>query len=165
MNPEIETVTSLLDLVEQNKEQLTTRVYVNMCNILMQVYNEKNLKKENETLFPVTTLSFQDIQDQMRLFSETKGYVKRIDKIKVIQTILSKNTKISYFNRDFLKDMEKIVIAKGFVKDHNELLRLYINQRNKRCMNDSEYKTIKQLYADYYGTDTYEGMYDGILVI
>ena len=101
MNPEIETVTSLLDLVEQNKEQLTTRVYVNMCNILMQVYNEKNLKKENETLFPVTTLSFQDIQDQMRLFSETKGYVKRIDKIKVIQSILSKNTKISYFNRDF----------------------------------------------------------------
>lgn len=141
-----ETLRCVMNLIDDNKESYSEEKYIHMCNLLKIVHaNVKSQTTSNETIsVPIgeETPEKLKLDFKYKHYIDTVGRVTPNDKLNVVNKLFSRNN--THWSLDYEEQARRYL-------NHAQLMKLYKEERQKRCKNDEQYKQIKESYTNLIG--------------
>jgi hypothetical protein len=140
-----DTLSSVMNLIDENKEKFTEETYVHMCNFLKIVHTNIKGQRTGTPLmvpFGIETPEKLTLDFKYKHYVCTTGKVRPDDKLNVLNTLFKRSN--SYYTTDYEIQSKRYLTME-------QLNILYKQERQKRCKNDSEYKDIKSSYVQLLG--------------
>ena len=146
----MDALTLTLDFVEENKLDMSGNTYLEICNILKTCYDRSSIE----------TLTLKDIQGKMNAFDIEHGMITKDDKKLAIEKLYKRTPYIVHFVGTHLHRLKELLLNNRYVSYDREYILLYIEERNRRCRNHTEYVQIKRMFEGYYDICPFMGLYD-----